>query len=259
MMDFLYTIFAFSFVYLVLLRALMLKLGLKESNKMRERLSELDKKFFEASKKGDVKEMDRLNAEKVPISMQVMNTQLKMMLPMLILFFAMVMALNAMNPQTADDVIIRNVSSINQTFALSNPSMEAFKIMGKDNSNTTFSGYVYISKEKGIYTNMTPGYMVYPIIKNGGSYDIHPIVQNDVITLVAENVTVFESVQFDSGTESNLFVPLDIIGIRFVYGAQGLFIFLGFLLGMVEQMFFGKSLNNLIEKAMEMLEGPKKV
>ena len=255
MMDFIYIILAFSFVYLVVLRAVMLKLGLKDSNKLRERLSMLDKQFFEASKKGNAKEMEKLNAEKVPISMQMMNMQLKMMLPMLIIFFAMMMALNAMNPQTADDIIIKNVSSVNQTFAISNPSMEAFRIMGKDTSNTTFSGYVFISKERGIYTNLSPGYTIYPIIKGSGNYNVYPVEQNNEISLVAENVTNFESVQFDSGTESNLFVPLDIIGIRFIYGAQGLFIFLGFLIGMVEQLFLGKELNNAIEKAMDRLEG----
>ncbi len=256
-MDFIYAIVAFSFVYLVLLRAVMLKLGLKESNKLRERLSALDKQFFEASKKGNAKEMEKLNAEKIPISMQIMNMQLKMMLPMLILFFVMVMVLNAMNPQTGDDVSIKNVSSVNQTFALSNPSMEAFRIAGKDTSNTSFTGYIYISKERGIYTNLTPGYTIYPIIKGSGNYDVYPIEQNGAISLKAENITQFDSVEFDSGTESSVFVPLDIIGIRFVYGAQGLFIFFGFLLGIIEQVFMGKALNNAIEKAMERLEGKK--
>jgi hypothetical protein len=257
-MDFIYFILAFSFIYLVLLRAVMLKLGLKESNKMRERLSELDKQFSEASKKGNSKEMERLNAEKIPISMQMMNMQLKMMLPMLILFFAMVMVLNAMNPQIADDVFVKNVSMVNRTFATSNPSMEAFKIAGRDTSNVSFTGYIYMSRERGIYTNLTPGYTIYPIIKGSGNYGIYPVEQNGEISLTAENVTQFESVEFDSGTESNLFVPLDIIGIRFVYGAQGLFIFLGFVLGMVEQLFMGKALNNAIEKAMERLEGKGK-
>jgi hypothetical protein len=255
MMDFIFTILAFSFIYLILLRAMMLKMGLKDSNKIRSQLSELDKKFFEASKKGNTQEMERINKEKIPLSMQAMNTQLKMMLPMLILFFGMMMILNAMNPQTGDDIIMKNVSGINQSFALSNPSMQAFKVTGKDTSGTAFTGYVFMSKERGIYTNLTPGYTLF--IKNGGNYSVYPVERNGSISLVAENVAQFDSVEFDSGTESNIFVPLDIMGIRFVYGAQGLFIFIGFLLGMAEQVFLGKSLNNAIEKAMDRLEGKK--
>jgi hypothetical protein len=255
MMDFIFTILLFSFVYLILLRAMMIKMGLKDSNSARAQITALDKKFFEASKRGDTREMERINAEKMPLSMQAMNAQLKMMLPMLILFFGMMMVVNAMNPQTADDVIIKNVSGISRDFALTNPSMQAFKVAGKDTSGTMFTGYVYASKEKGIYTNLTPGYTLF--IKNGGNYSVYPAERNGSIYLVAENVAQFDSVEFDSGTESNLFVPLDFLGIRFVYGAQGLFIFLGFLLGMAEQMFLGKSLNNAIEKAMERIEGKK--
>jgi hypothetical protein len=250
-MDFIYVILAFSFIYLVLLRAVMLKLGMRDSNDMRARLSELDKKFFEASKKGDTEAMQKINEEKIPISMKMLNMQMKMMVPMLVVFFVMVFALNSINFNVNDDVKMGNATAP-LAFQQTSPSMEAFKITGKDAGNTTFTGYVYISRERNISAALEAGYTIYPIIKAPGNYKVYAEEKNGTISLMSENVTALESVQYDNGTESNLFVPLDFVGIRFIYGAQGLFIFLGFLLGMAEQMFMGKALNNALEKAMGM-------
>jgi hypothetical protein len=242
MEEFIYLILLFAMVYLVAVKAVMLKTGMKEVNRLREEMNGVQKKLLEATKRKDDSEVERLTKEQqemMPKMMGMFGSQMKMTLVILVVFMTFIWALNAVDPYLKDDLIFKNVNgTLNQSFEIKNHDMEAFKITAKSASNEPVSGYVYISQSRDILTNLTTD-----------KHTIYPIIEDNRIRLESQNISVFESVEYDNGTNINNFVPLlDIIGIRFVYGTQGTFILLTFVLSIAEQALLGKRISDALEK-----------
>jgi hypothetical protein len=242
MEEFIYILVVFSLIYLVAVKAVMLKTGMKEVNKIREDFNSLNKRLTEATKKKDSDEIDRLMKEQqemMPKMMSMFGSQMKMTLVILVVFMSFVWVLNSIDPYVKDDIFYNNVNgTLNQSFNITNPDMEAFKITAKSTNNEMVSGYIYVSQNRNILTNLSTD-----------KHSIYPIMENDRIRLESANISVFESVQYDNGTDINNFVPiLDILGIRFVYGAQGTFILLTFIVSMAEQALLGKRISDALEK-----------
>jgi hypothetical protein len=242
MEEFIYILIGFSLVYLIVVKAVMIKTGMKEVNKVNKDLNDLNKKLMEATKRKDDAEVERLTKEQQEMMQKMMSmfgTQMKMTLVIMVVFLTFIWILNSINPYLKDDVFFNNINgTLNQSFEIKNPDMEAFKITAKSANNESVSGYIYVSQSRNILTNLTTD-----------KHSIYPIIENNSIRLMSENISVFESVEYDNGTDINNFVPLlDIIGIRFVYGAQGTFILLTFIVSMVEQALLGKRISDELEK-----------
>jgi len=238
--EFVYIIIFFALVYLVAIKAAMLKTGMKEVNKIRDDFNAINKKLMDATKRKDDKEKEQLSKEqkeKMPKMKGMFGAQMKMTLVILVVFMTFVWVLNSMDPYVKDDMILKNLTSVaNQSFDIKNAEMESFKITAKSITNESFSGYIYVSQSKNILTNLTTD-----------KHSVYPVIEGNSIRLESANISVFEDIQYDNGTTINTFVPLDLIGIRFIYGVQGSFIFLAFILSLVEQALLGKRISDALE------------
>jgi len=241
MEEFIYVIIAFSIVYLVAVKAAMLKTGMKEVNRIRDEFNDMNKRLMEATKRKDEKEVERLSKEQqemMPRMMSMFGSQMKMTLVILVVFMAFVFVLNSVDPYVKDDIILRDLNgTVDRSFAIKNPEMESFKITAKNSNDEAVSGNIYVSQSRGILTNLTTD-----------KHSVYPVIEDGSVRLMSSNISVFESVQYSNGTDVNTFVPLDILGIRFVHGAQGTFIFLAFIMSIVEQAVLGKIISNTLEK-----------
>ncbi len=230
-MDFIYIVVLSSLLYILATRLIRKKLiDMDKVKEFQNRMNELNKKFREAVKRNDKEEMERLNKEQMklmPKMKWVMFEQLKMTFFILIIFFAFMFLLNSIDPLKSDDVML-NFTKINGTWQTS------FKMKGEvANVHIEFEDVKGDKKKVDVFVstkyemkNFTVGDSVF--------YTDKPIYnEGEEVRLYALNVKKVNKAIYDNGTAVNVNLPFNLLGIRFIHGTYGVFIFTSVILGWI--------------------------
>ncbi len=231
-MDFMYVVVLSSLLYILITRFIRKKLiDMDKVKEFQNRMNELNKKFREAVKRNDKEEMERLNKEQMklmPKMKWVMLEQLKMTFFILIIFFAFMFLLNSIDPLKSDDVVLNftrlNDSAWQTSFEMrgevANVHIEFEDVKGNKNKVDVFVSTKYEMK------NFTAGDSIFYT-------DKEKYKEGEEVKLYALNVKKINKAIYDNGSALNINLPFNLLGIRFIHGTYGVFIFTSVILGWI--------------------------
>lgn len=218
-------------VYIILLRFLQKKfVNINKMNEFNTKLKELTKEFNEASKNRDTKRMEELSKEHTKMLKQssfIMVEQIKMMMISLFLFLFFIYIANAFSPYKADDKIITLNLSNNTAYysTVFNKEILQLTLEGVSETGKPFKFPVFISSKYEMPKSWNKSGVIVNL--NKSKYK-----KGDKVNIYIKNVKQVKIIS-DNGTNININLPIKIFSLRFIYGVNGVFIFISTIEGIL--------------------------
>ncbi len=221
-------IFLISLIYVVVSRVIMRRfVNYNYLNEYREKMKEVNKRFAEATKKGDQKELERIHEfqkkEIIPMMPKILKEQFKSIFIIIVLFSVAIYVVNIMDTTKADDISF-NLSK-GESYSFSDLREGVYFLEVFDNGNRI--GYLIFSVGS---KDSTIG-----LVKEIKKDEIYVTLEKEKFEIgeevVVQNKGKEVNILFDNG--NSIFLYLGLPFLEFIKDSYFIFIFFVFINGLV--------------------------